>query len=75
MGEVYLITGPTGKRYIGATKNCAEVRFNDHLKAATRGVDCYLSRAMRKHGLENQLIIFFGTRSPTGYNATGGGRY
>lgn len=54
MGEIYLITGPTGKCYVGATKHTAEVRFKGHYRdAIINGCGGYLYSAMRSHGFEN----------------------
>ena len=57
MAELYIITGPLGKQYIGATKNTASLRFSGHVtdskRTKPRGHGSYLHNAMRKHGVEN----------------------
>ena len=55
MGELYIITGPIGKQYIGATKSTAIRRFSGHItdsKRRIRVVGQPLRNAMRKYGAD-----------------------
>jgi group I intron endonuclease len=60
MAELYIITGPEGKQYIGATKNTIARRFSGHVsdskRTNPRGDGSYLQNAMRKYGAENFTV-------------------
>ena len=52
MAELYRITGPSNKQYIGVTSMTAMRRFDQHIVNAQRGdVDNYFWNALAKHGL------------------------
>lgn len=53
---VYMIKGPTPKRYIGVTRWGVQRRFAAHKAAAGRGVGKPLYYAMRKYGAENFTV-------------------
>lgn len=47
---IYCLTSPSGKHYIGQTTRSRDVRWNEHVYEADRGVHDYpLHRALRKH--------------------------
>jgi group I intron endonuclease len=50
MFEVYCLTSPSGKRYVGITLQGADRRWRAHVNDAKRGSDCPLHRAIRKYG-------------------------
>lgn len=47
---IYMITGPSGKRYVGLTKTSARKRLNQHHLYARNGLKSALYNAMRAHG-------------------------
>jgi len=47
---LYVITGPTGKQYIGITSRTLARRWTEHKRDAKRGDETPLYRAMRKYG-------------------------
>jgi group I intron endonuclease len=50
---VYKLTNTVnGKQYVGITKYDVDERFKGHVKAASRGVNTYLARAIRKYGTD-----------------------
>ena len=51
MGCVYLITSPSGKRYVGATRHDAQTRWKRHVKDSA-GTWSALYAAIRKYGPE-----------------------
>lgn len=51
MGCVYLITSPSGKRYVGATRHDAQTRWARHVKDSA-GKWSALYAAIRKYGYE-----------------------
>lgn len=57
---------PTGKIYIGQTSRSIEVRWKQHVAAASRGSRYPLHQAIREHGAHNfypaEYAIAFGTR-------------
>jgi hypothetical protein len=53
MGALYLITGPSGKEYIGITMRSADLRLAEHKTWGVRRSNSYLHAAMRKHGAES----------------------
>lgn len=53
---IYMITGPTGKRYFGQTSRAIGKRWTEHKKHAKWGCKYHLHRAMRKYGAENFTI-------------------
>ena len=54
---IYLITNKVdNKQYIGKTQRTIEQRWYEHCKNAEYGVDTYLYRAIRKHGVENFIV-------------------
>ena len=95
MGELYRISFPNGKGYIGITAKTARARLATHLSDHKRKECAHLPlyRAIEKYGfeslavetlavandweylcdMERAAIVAFGTRSPSGYNATDGG--
>ena len=52
MAELYCLTSPSGKQYIGIAKN-AKLRWGNHKSYANSGTDTYLYRAMRHHGFNS----------------------
>ncbi len=89
-GEIYKLTFPNGKSYIGATTVGVESRFKRHAtNAKTRNAPLY--QAWREMGppeldvldmlpvkdldeAERAAIIKFGTMAPGGYNELPGGK-
>lgn len=85
--QLYMLTAPSGKRYIGVTKKPVSYRVNEHSHAKT-----VMGRAVRKYGtqieavvlavgnegyiydLEHRAIEAFGTMAPHGYNLREGGQ-
>ena len=63
MGCLYMLTSPSGNRYIGITKFTAEKRFKDHVYSAgcARRRNTPLSNAIRKYGEDtfgiNTLVV------------------
>jgi group I intron endonuclease len=54
MGCIYKITNLiNGKLYIGLSRNTAEHRFKGHLYSIKGNSKTYLSKAIRKYGVEN----------------------
>lgn len=51
MFEVYCLTSPSGKRYVGITARGAKRRLTEHARDARRGSPLPLHRAIRKHGV------------------------
>lgn len=49
---LYMITGPTGKKYIGITSTSLRIRWQEHLSDVRCGSKLYLHCAIRKHGAE-----------------------
>lgn len=50
---VYLVTNSNnGKRYVGITTLGVQERWKGHLRAAEKGAELRLSRAIRKHGVD-----------------------
>lgn len=89
MGELYKLTFPNGKQYIGISVNGARARFLAHCSASSRYKHIVYA-AWRKHGkpkltvlaviensmlneLERRAIASYGTFAPGGYNITAGG--
>jgi len=84
--QLYILTAPTGKQYIGVTKKPISYRVNEHSHAETA-----IGRAIRKYGskimirilaageeeyiydLEYAAIETFKTMAPCGYNLREGG--
>jgi group I intron endonuclease len=57
MGELYRITSPSGKDYIGITSRTAEERFKDHVaNAGRKSPDGLLIRAIRKYGADRMVV-------------------
>lgn len=52
MFEVYCITSPSGKRYVGFTSIGSDRRWSAHVKDAKSGSVCPLHHAIRKYGPE-----------------------
>jgi group I intron endonuclease len=52
MFEVYCLTSPSGKRYVGFTSRGADWRWREHVKAAKSGRKLLLYSAIRKYGAE-----------------------
>lgn len=85
--QVYLLTFPNGKQYVGQTIHSVRDRVADHGRK-----DDLVGNAIRKHGdpeilvlaharsrdelddLERQFIEQLDTQYPNGYNLTDGGR-
>jgi group I intron endonuclease len=56
---IYLITNKlNNKQYIGKTSQTLDKRWYQHCKNAEYGIDTYLYRAMRKHGVENFECVY-----------------
>jgi len=53
MWNIYKLTGPNGKGYIGITSKTLDERFNGHAKHSDAGADIKLSKALRKYGAES----------------------
>lgn len=53
VGCLYLLTSPSGKRYIGITSSSFEHRWAQHVCGANVGSDYPISRAIRKYGPES----------------------
>jgi len=57
MGDIYCITSPSGKQYIGQTKYSMEERFTTHKKQDTSIIGCKaLGAAAMKYGWENMTL-------------------
>lgn len=56
MGELYCITSPSGKSYVGITRGTAENRFNQHARNAKRGIKNPLYNSFRKYGKDNMHL-------------------
>ena len=55
---IYLATSPSGKQYVGQTKQSLNVRINGHVYDAKKGEHDYkFYRAIRKYGIENINFI------------------
>lgn len=50
MADIYLLTFPNGKQYVGKTVRSMDFRFNQHARNAVNGVDFTVYRAWRKYG-------------------------
>lgn len=50
MGCLYMLTAPTGKRYIGISKKTAAERFENHVKHLALGRRNAIHRALMKYG-------------------------
>lgn len=58
-GLVYMAVGPTGKKYVGQTKNTCRKRWTEHVNEAmanARSGCRALNRAIRKHGAEGFVV-------------------
>ncbi len=55
MAELYILTSPNGKQYVGVTSKTAQERCARHKSSASAGLTCSaaLYSAMRKYGPEN----------------------
>lgn len=57
MGCIYMLTGPTGGKYIGQTRNSATERFRQHVKASadenSRTYNSLLHKKIREYGADN----------------------
>lgn len=88
MGYIYMITSPSGKKYIGQTIRSIKERLDEH----PRKKDCIaIHNAIQKYGWENMkkewyrvpdedlnfyeemMVTLLGTLSPDGYNLKEGG--
>ena len=88
MTKLYMLTAPSGKRYIGVTKKPLSYRISDHIY-----VGSVIGKALLKYGrkafkteilvigeeeyiyeLEKRAIKSFGTMVPNGYNIHEGGQ-
>lgn len=56
IGRLYLVTAPSGHRYVGITSQGTEKRWRDHQKAARRGVKTPLNSAIKKYGAEAFIV-------------------
>lgn len=59
MGQIYLLTFPNGKGYVGQTRKTLDARFRGHRNAARRGVGTLLYNAWRKHGEPRMMDLGF----------------
>lgn len=50
MGELYALTFPNGKQYIGITNQTADVRYARHWKKTAAGQNNAVNHALRKYG-------------------------
>ena len=83
--RVYRITSPSGKCYIGITKNTLKKRIEGHLRRANRGDNHPFYNAIRKYGFENfkveeakerEVFYIAEYKEKTGvYNISRGGDY
>lgn len=48
-----MVTGPTGKKYIGQTQQALSERWRMHCKDAAKDSPYYLHRAIKKHGADH----------------------
>jgi group I intron endonuclease len=55
MGEIYFITSPSGKSYIGKTIYTSEARWRQHLHDANGKCRSLISRAIRKYGSDSMM--------------------
>ncbi len=55
MAEVYVLTFPNGKQYVGRTKKTADVRFRNHVRDSQKS-KMPVHRAIRKFGAENVKV-------------------
>jgi hypothetical protein len=53
---VYLLRFPNGRGYVGRTRLTAEDRFRRHIRAARRGSDFLVHRAIRKYGYKEVQV-------------------
>lgn len=56
IGCLYLVTAPSGHRYVGITSQGTAKRWRDHQKAARRGVKTPLNSAIKKYGAEAFMV-------------------
>ena len=50
--DVYCLTSPSGKRYVGITSRGWPVRWSEHVRAAANASELPLHAAMRKYGAD-----------------------
>jgi len=50
--EIYLLTSPSGKCYVGQTRHGVATRWKEHIKNARSGKQTVLAKAIRKYGPE-----------------------
>lgn len=50
MAEIYMLTSPSGRQYIGVTKHTAQVRLVSHRELSRNARQYPLNRAIRKYG-------------------------
>ncbi len=62
MVQIYRVTGPTGKQYIGITELGMKARKRSHESEARNGSKLTFHNALRKHGFENftWVVLFDG---------------
>jgi hypothetical protein len=51
MWLIYILTAPSGKQYVGQTRNSIDWRLRKHWMDAQRGSNLCVHKAMRKYGL------------------------
>lgn len=56
MGEIYCITSPSGKSYVGLTRGTAENRFKQHARNAKQGIKNPLYNSFRKYGKDDMHL-------------------
>jgi group I intron endonuclease len=59
MADLYMLTSPSGKSYIGISDD-ARRRWNEHNFDARKGSKCVIHLAIRKHGWDNfkkQILV------------------
>lgn len=66
MGELYRITSPSGKVYIGITSRTAEDRFKEHVRNARGKAKGLLYRAIRKYGADQMIVETLGASEDWG---------
>jgi hypothetical protein len=55
-GIIYLLTSPSGGRYVGKTEYTLNRRWKQHKQDAANGLDHLLHRAIRKYGAESFTV-------------------
>ena len=81
MGFIYMLTSPSGKRYIGQTRRTVRQRVQQHLRDSTKSNSILLCRAIAKYGgatfkvetlleVANHLLDEYEMKMIAAYNTT-----